>query len=115
MVIKSKDMPVSMREHLQGGSGAVECTVVVPQSSMIHARLFNLLRLRKGDSIGVHEHHNEVEYYYILSGRGIVSGPDGEEAADAGDVVITGWGASHAIRNDGDEDLVFLAVISTEE
>lgn len=45
----------------------------------------------------------------------MVSGPDGDETADAGDVVITGWGASHAIRNDGDEDLVFLAVISTEE
>lgn len=114
MIIKSKDMPVSVKEHLQGGSGSVECTVVVPRSSMIHARLFNLLRLCKGDSIGVHEHHDEVEYYYILKGEGIVSGPNGDEVANVGDVVITGWGASHAIRNDGDEDLVFLAVISTE-
>jgi len=112
---KAKDMATVKKEHLQGGTGAVDCTVVVPQDLMIHARLFNLLALHKGDSIGVHEHHNEVEYYYILKGQGIVSDKDGESTACVGDVVVTGWGASHAIRNEGDEDLVFLAVISTEK
>lgn len=115
MIIKARDMTTVRKEHLQGGAGAVDCTVVVPQDLMIHARLFNLLTLHKGDSIGVHEHHNEVEYYYILKGQGIVSDKDGESTACVGDVVITGWGASHAIRNEGDEDLVFLAVISTEK
>ena len=41
----------------------------------------------------------------------VVTEKDGEKVALPGDVVITGDGESHAIRNDEDEDLVFVAVI----
>ena len=115
MIIKSKNMTKVKREHLQGGEGTIDCTIVVPQDKMIHARLFNLLTLHPGDSIGPHNHDEEVEYYYILKGQGIVTDSNGDETANAGDVVITGWGASHAIRNDSNEDLTFLAVISTQQ
>jgi len=115
MIIKAQDMTKVKREHLQGGNGIIDCTIIVPQNQMIHARLFNLLTLHPGDSIGSHDHIDEVEYYYILKGQGIVSSSNGDEVASAGDVVITGWGASHAIRNDSNEDLTFLAVISTQK
>lgn len=54
---------------------------------------------------------DETEYYWITSGEGIVTEADGEKKVTKGDMVITGGGASHAIRNEQEEDLKFLAVI----
>ena len=38
-----------------------------------------------------------------------------ESVVKAGDVSITGWGRVHTIRNEKDEDLVFIALIPTEK
>jgi mannose-6-phosphate isomerase-like protein (cupin superfamily) len=40
-----------------------------------------------------------------------VTEADGEKIVKKGDLVITGNGASHAIRNEKSEPLVFLALI----
>lgn len=113
MVIRKEDMPVS--EHsMREGNGLIIDRVIVPKDKMIHARLFSLLTIRQGCSIGYHDHNNEVEYYYVLSGQGIVTEKDGEITVNPGDAVVTGWGAGHSIRNDKEEDLVILASISTE-
>ena len=76
-----------------------------------HSRLFSLFTLKTGCSIGEHEHINETEYYYILSGKGMVKEKDGVKEVTPGDVVITGNGESHSIANESPEDLVFVAVI----
>ena len=65
--------------------------------------------------IGKHVHDGEVEYYCILAGQGVVTEDTGESTVNPGDVVVTGWGQSHSIRNDRDEDLEFIAVINTEK
>lgn len=113
MVIKANEMPQKESE-MRGGNGTIQQVQVVIPAQMIHARLFNKLTIKKDCSIGYHVHNNEVEYYYILSGEGIVTEPDGEKTVNAGDVVITGWGVGHSIRNEKSEDLVLLAIISTE-
>lgn len=99
---------------MREGLGTVLQTVIVPKDKMIHARLFNRLTIKQNCSIGYHDHNEEVEYYYILSGEGVVTEPDGEKTVKAGDLVITGWGAGHSIINNNKEDLVLIAVISTE-
>lgn len=114
MIIRKNDMPVT-EHNMRNGNGLIIDCAVVPKDKMINARMFNLLTIRKGCSIGYHEHINEVEYYYILSGSGIVTENGKDVEAGPGDVVITGWGDSHSIRNDNSEDLVLLAVISTEK
>ena len=37
-----------------------------------------------------------------------------DTTVNPGDVVVTGWGQSHSIRNECDQDLEFIAVINTE-
>lgn len=115
MVIEKKDMKIEDVVNMRGGAGTVIKETIAPAEPSVHMRLFAKFTIRKGCSIGEHAHNAEVEYYYILSGEGIVTEADGDKVVKAGDVVITGWGNSHAIRNEKDEDLVFVAVIPTEK
>lgn len=112
MIKKKEEMQNVEIEHMRDGDGIIYQQRILGENDMAkHARLFANMRIRKGCSIGPHDHVNETEYYYILSGEGIVAEADGEKTVKAGDVVITGGGASHAIRNEKDEDLVFIAII----
>ena len=67
--------------------------------------------LEPGCSLGYHEHHNESETYYILSGKGIYSDNGTLRMVSAGDVTFTPDGQGHGMTNTGDEDLVFMALI----
>lgn len=115
MVIEEKDMVTSVREHMRGGEGSVRQTIVVPKEKLLNARLFARLVLDPGCSIGAHQHSHEVEYYYILQGEGVVTEDDGDHRVRKGDVVVTGWGQSHSIRNSAGGPLELLAVITTEQ
>ena len=112
MIKKCNEMKDNLIEHMRGGNGTVMRKDILGSDDMAkHSRLFSLFTLRKGCSIGEHEHKNETEYYYILSGKGIVKEKDGLKEVGPGDVVITGDGESHSIANEADEDLIFVAVI----
>ncbi len=115
MVIRSKDMKIDEVEHMRDGEGTVVKMTIAPSQPDVHLRLLGRFTIRKGCSIGRHVHCGETEYYYILSGQGIVTEDDGEKTVNPGDVVITGWGQGHSIRNEKDQDLEFLAVINTEK
>ena len=71
------------------------------------------MTLKKGASIGLHPHADNDDTYIIISGKGVFTGSDGKEIAVGPEsVTIAGPGESHALRNDGDEDLVFIDVIA---
>ena len=71
------------------------------------------MTLKKGASIGLHPHADNDDTYIIISGKGVFTGSDGKEIAVGPEsVTIAGPGESHALRNDGDDDLVFIDVIA---
>ncbi|MFA6844949.1 MAG: cupin domain-containing protein [Sphaerochaetaceae bacterium] len=111
MIRKREEMPINILEHMRGGDKEVEQLEIMPKGTVRHCRMFSKMTLAFGSSIGRHQHVGETEYYWILSGVGIVTENDGEHTVVPGDVVITGNGAEHAIRNEEKEDLVFLALI----
>lgn len=115
MIIEKKDMPIEEIANMRGGNGVLVKQTIAPADPSVHMRLFAKFTIKQGCSIGEHSHTAEIEYYYILSGEGIVTEADGDKVVRAGDVVVTGWGNSHAIRNEKAEDLVFIAVIPTEK
>ncbi|MBO7349369.1 MAG: cupin domain-containing protein [Spirochaetales bacterium] len=115
MIIRPQDMKVEEILHLRDGEGTVTKRTLVPAHPDVHQRLLGRFTIKKGCSIGNHSHTGEVEYYYILSGEGVVTEDSGETKVYPGDVVVTGWGQSHSIRNEGDKDLDFVAVITTEK
>ncbi|MCK5035648.1 MAG: cupin domain-containing protein [Candidatus Sabulitectum sp.] len=75
-------------------------------------RKFRVYRvLAPGCSIGLHQHIDEDELYFIIEGSGKVS--DGEEthAVMSGHSILTRSGESHSIENTGSMDLILIAVI----
>ncbi|MGH0054328.1 MAG: cupin domain-containing protein, partial [Sphaerochaetaceae bacterium] len=100
MIKKTTNMQETIKEKMRGGSGQVVLKALADEGTVAHCRLFSEIRLEKGCSIGEHNHVDETEYYWITGGKGIVTESDGEKVVETGDLVITGGGASHAIRNE---------------
>lgn len=112
MVRPSCDMQVEVREAMRGGKGRVQIMHVFKQEELKgKCRLFAKITLEPGCSIGLHEHVDEEEVFYIIKGRGRVVDGGVERDVAEGDAILTGGGASHSIENIGDEDLQLMAVI----
>ena len=113
MVFKRSEMKSESKEKMRDGEGTTRITYLVDTENEKHTRMLGEITLNSGCSIGYHEHVNETEYYFILSGAGTVNDDGSEVQVKAGDSIITGNGASHSIKNTGSEPLVFHAVIIT--
>lgn len=101
-----------LRHEMRGGKGSVELMHIFGQDEMTgKARLFAKITLNPGCSIGMHQHDKEEEIYYVISGKGIINDNGNITELSPGDASITGNGGSHSIENNGDEQLVLIAVI----
>ena len=77
-----------------------------------HGRMFAKVTLEEGGEVAWHTHTDEIEYYYVLSGHGIFTDSEKKEfAVGENDVCLMTPQGGHAIRNDGKEPLVFMALI----
>ena len=113
MVISRNEMKVEDKERMRDGEGNTHLTYLLDGSTQKNARMFAEIILKPGSSIGYHQHDSETEYYFILSGSGIVNDNGKEVQVKQGDSIITGNGESHSIKNTGSVPLVFHAVIIT--
>ncbi len=111
MIRKASEMKKVEVSEMRGGAGVVKAVHHLSSDEVPHGRLFSTFTIEKGCSIGYHDHNEETEYYLITSGNGIVTEADGDKEVSTGDIVITGGGAGHSIRNEADEPLTFVAVI----
>ena len=68
-------------------------------------------RLPSGASIGYHKHEGSCEMIFILEGSGKVIFDDTETPVKPGVCHYCPEGHSHSLVNNGDEDLVFVAVV----
>jgi len=113
MVVHRNEMKVEEKERLREGEGTARLTYLLDGSAEKNARMFAEITLNPGCSIGYHQHESETEYYFILSGTGLVNDNGTEVEVKQGASIITGNGAFHSIKNTGTDPLVFHAVIVT--
>lgn len=105
-------MVKEMRENMRGGKGSVEILHIFQKDELGgKARLHAKITLQPGCSIGFHTHEEEEEIFYIIRGTGTVDDNGKKETVTAGDAVLTGGGAGHAIENTGQEPLEMVATI----
>ncbi len=100
----------SVREFMRGGKKYVQHTQLSARLPE-RMRLFNVLTLVSGASIGYHVHENETELFYFIEGNGRVQDDDTWYDISAGDSMVTFSGHGHSVENTGDNDLVILAAI----
>lgn len=112
MHILGKEMSIARKERLQGGDGVCYIKHFMPAGeSAGTGRLFSVITIEPGASIGDHRHVGEYEIYYIVEGRGEVT-EDGETyELGPGDMMQCKNGSSHSIRCIGTEALHFVALI----
>ena len=99
-------------ERAFGGTGYIAKEPLVgPEILGEHCGLFASVSLKPNCELGHHEHHEEAEIYYIISGTGKYDDNGVHHEANAGDVFYCPDGTGHGIKNTGTEDLVFVALI----
>ena len=106
---ETKQVPLP---ECHGGEGAVDWTDVLSGPS-VEGRRLNFLHddiLKPGVTIGVHKHESDEEYYYILSGNGIMT-LDGEKyQVGPGDIAAVFPGGSHSLTNNSKSDMRIIVI-----
>jgi mannose-6-phosphate isomerase-like protein (cupin superfamily) len=110
MLYQKETHPTELREHMRGGNGKAALTALAREIPK-NLRLYTMVRLVPGSSIGYHVHENETELFHFISGYGMVDDNGFRLAVSAGDTLSTPNGSGHSVENNGEGDLVFLAVI----
>lgn len=93
-------------ESFKGGKGVMLAKMYFDGKNRVI-----LGKLVPGSSIGFHKHELNSELIYILSGTGTVKLEQGQEIVTPGQVHYCPQGSSHALCNEGSEDLTFYAVV----
>ena len=57
-----------------------------------------------------HTHSAQSEFYYVLSGKGVVRHAQGTTAIETGDAFMFQPEEAHTFQNDGSEDLVMMII-----
>lgn len=65
-----------------------------------------------GQEHRLHAHSGMDKVYQVLSGSGVFLLADGDRPMTAGDMLIAPPDVPHGIRNDGDGNLVVLAILA---
>jgi mannose-6-phosphate isomerase-like protein (cupin superfamily) len=114
MKVSAKERKHQRNQAMRGGAGEVLLELVPEEKLPAHVRLAATITLAPGCSIGSHAHVGETEMYTFVSGTGMAEDNGSRTPVAAGDVLLTGAGATHGVENTGESDLVFTAVIVTE-
>ena len=112
MIRLKKDMETIKVENTGNIVGTINKEIILtPEEMLDKAYMFNRIIVPAGSSIKEHAHQPDAEIYYILEGEVCVTDNGKEAILHSGDVVFTGNGVTHSIKNIGTTDAVFLAVI----
>ena len=101
--------------HIANDSEVAYCGLAVNAGSRDElpgkCRLFGVITIPAGASIGVHEHVGECEMFYILQGEPVTIDDASEYTAHPGDCILTHSGHRHGVKNPGAEPVVMVANI----
>lgn len=112
MIQRSHQMEKEVREQMKGGKGAITVTHVLRQKQLTgKCRFVGKMSIEPGCSVGLHEHDDEEEIYYIMKGKALVQDNGIRQEVEEGDVILTGGGSSHSIENITNEPLEVFAFI----
>lgn len=106
MIIKFDEMEEKSLPSFQGGEGVFYARMFVDEKIKILKG-----KLVPGATIGLHRHIPTSEVIFILSGTGTAFCEGEKEILHAGDCHYCPKGSEHTLKNLGDEDLLFYAVV----
>ena len=111
MIKRKAQMTRNTRENLRGGKGVLDFTHIFEGEELDKTRMFAVITVQPGDSIGTHPHEGEGEAYLILDGAATVSEDGVDYILDAGDAEYCSGGHTHALLNHTDRPVTLLAIV----
>ena len=111
MIKRLSDQQTEIRSNPKGGTGDVGFRHILTQEAVEKVNLFSVITLLPGQSIGLHQHTDDAEAMYVLSGHPSII--DGTETFDLapGDATYCTGGAQHSLFNPSAEPAQILAVV----
>jgi len=109
MIIDYNTMKEEVIPNFKGGEGEMVTRMFNDELNKIMVS-----RLGPGSSIGIHTHDAGSEIIFILEGTGRAVFDGADETVTPGMCHYCPKGHSHGLFNDGDEDLVFFAVVPAQ-
>lgn len=106
MIINFDELEQLTIPNFRGGKGEVQANIFDDSLNKIM-----LGRVKPGSSIGMHAHDASSEIIYILQGEATSLCDGKTEKLSAGLCHYCPKGSEHDMINDGEEDLITLAVI----
>lgn len=109
MLISFPNIEATLKPNVRGGEKAAAMKTFQSGETKIMTT-----RLEPGASIGIHTHEDSCEIYYYISGSGRCYYDGAWEPVRPGCAHYCPKGHTHGLENNGDEDLVFFAVICAQ-
>ena len=112
MIRKQQDQQVECK-CIREGKGETEMHLIAESVDELYGkrRLFNLMVIEPGNSIGEHKHEGDNEIFYFLSGKGQYNDNGTIVEVGPGDTTVCNDGEMHGLVNIGDEPLKLIALI----
>ncbi len=107
MIIDFNDIKGEVIKNFKGGEKEITMHAYVDSENRIMK-----CTLEPGASIGMHTHENNREILFIVSGHGHMLEDGTKKPIAAGQCAYCPKGGSHSLVNDGNEPLVFCAVVA---
>ena len=111
MIKKVHEIVPEVAEAVRGGAGSVSAHKLLDLYPGSAIKSVGVVRLEPGASIGAHSHEGDEDFYYCLSGCGVVIDNGEEQPFTPGTLQITRSGETQALRNTGETELVFFAAL----
>jgi len=116
MVFKHENLEKVHQDKPRGGEGSQDVHFAFQMGKAPPNTAFQLAAyqvLAPKSSIGYHEHTDNSDLYFIVSGKGIFTDENKKDIPVVpGDIALCTAGQSHALTNPNDEPLVFHAVMA---
>lgn len=112
MIRKKEDMELLHVENSGNVKGELtKQFLLYPDETYGKTAMCATIELPHGSMIAEHDHTDDAELYYLLDGEAVVTDNDDTHLFHAGDVVFTGGGNRHSIRNESGTTIHFIAII----
>jgi len=105
---KKREIPWQPFENCHDGAGVLHCQSLLDGLGSQRFGFMHCDDIKKGVTIGVHEHTASEEIYYLVSGRGILTYDGAEYPMEPGDISLCGIGHSHGFAATEDSVLVVV-------
>ncbi len=113
MIIRGTSSTKEKKLDFKGGKGEFTIGYLFKDESRESGTTkIMVVELPPESSIGYHQHIDDEEIYYILSGKGLANDNGNITEVQSGDVMITRKGEYHGMENRSKETLTFLAIIN---